>query len=104
MAKLVSMKRESYPEDIYQMTAYPGGLCLYLDDDQCEKLGIDKALKPGTEITVTAKALIVSSTENLERDKGEGNDVSLSLQITDLGLTVGGLIKNAAEILYGDGD
>ncbi len=102
MPKMVSMKRESTSEDIYQMSAYPGGLCLYLSDDQCEQLGIDKALKPGTEVTVSAKAIVVSSTENLARENGEGNDVSLSLQITDLGLTVGGLIKNAADVLYGD--
>lgn len=82
---------------------YPGGLSLYLDEDQCEKLGISKALKAGTEIGITAKAVVTSATESLERDGDDkGNDVSLSIQITDMGVKVAGVMRDAAKELYGD--
>lgn len=106
MAKLIDMKRESGDTgfDTYTPPNYPGGLCLYLDEDQCEALGIAKALKAGTQVTLQAKAIVTSSTESLERDGDDkGTDVSLSLQITDLGVTVQGVVRNAAEQLYGSG-
>ncbi|WP_369952275.1 capsid staple protein [Ralstonia syzygii] len=104
MGKMVSMKREAddlaYSE--WTPAAYPCGLCLYLDEEQCEALGIDKALKAGTQVTLQAKAIITSATESLERDGDDkGSDVSLSLQITDLGVTVQGVLRNAADVLYG---
>lgn len=104
MPKLVSVKRDTYPEDAYCMTSYPGGLCLWLSEDDCEKLGIAKALKPGTEVTISGKAIAVSSGENLAREPGEANDVTVSLQITDLGVTVNGMRKDAAKVLYGSND
>lgn len=103
MAKLTSMKREggdNYAE--YNPGQYPGGLCLYLDEDQCEALGISKALKAGTQVSISASAIVTSATESLERDGDDkGTDVSLSLQITDLGVTVQGVMRNAAKELYG---
>lgn len=104
---LTSMKRESDDEGLaycpdYKMPNFPYGLNIYLDEDQCEKLGIAKALKAGTEVTITARAIVVSSTESLERDNDDkGNDVSLSLQITDMGVKAGGMVRNAAAELYG---
>lgn len=102
------MKREAddmaYASE-WTPAAYPGGLCLYLDEDQCEALGISKALKAGTQITLQAKAIVTSATESLERDGDDpGNDVSLSLQITDLGVNVGAVVRNAAALLYGNDD
>ncbi|MFA6051555.1 MAG: capsid staple protein [Methylobacter sp.] len=100
-----SMKREADSDECcggWTPSNYPGGLCLYLDEDQCEKLGLTKALKAGTQVTLTAKAVITSSTESLERDGDDkGTDVCLSLQITDLGVNAQGVMKNAAEMLYG---
>ena len=83
---------------------YGYGLTLYLDEEQCEALGISKALKAGTQVTLQGIAIVTSATESLERD-GEhmGTDVSLSLQITELGLTANGTLKNAAQLLYGTG-
>lgn len=81
---------------------YPGGLSIWLNEDQCEALGITKALKPGTEVTLSAKAIVTTSSESLERDGDDkGNDVSLNLQIVELGATVGGVIRDAAQVLYG---
>lgn len=107
MAKMVSMKRDTgdtaYAE--WSPSAYPYGLCLYLDEEQCEALGIDKALKAGTQVTIQAKAIVTSATESLERDgDAKGIDVSVSLQITDMGVTVQGVLRNAAEMLYGSSE
>ena len=102
--KLISMKREAEGTEAYSSSSasYPYGLCLYLSEDQCEQLGISKALKPGTQLTISAKAIVVSSTESLERDGDDkGNDVSLNVQITDLGVQASGVVRNAAKDLYG---
>ena len=81
---------------------YPYGLCLSLDDDICEKLGISTALKPGTVLTIQASAVVTSATERLEDDGDDkGNDVSLQVQITDMGCQVNGTMRNAAAELYG---
>lgn len=83
---------------------YPGGLSIWLNEEQCEALGITKALKPGTELTLSAKAIVTSSSESLERDGDDkGNDVSINLQITELGATAGGVVRDAAQVLYGAG-
>ena len=97
--KLVNMKSDT---DDGSSASYPYGLCLYLSEDQCEALGISKALKPGTQLTISAKAIVTSATESLERDGDDkGNDVSLNVQITDLGVQANGVVRNAAAELYG---
>lgn len=87
---MVSMKME--PEvDSYSPPAYGYGLCLYLNDDQCEALGIKKALEAGSTVNLTAKATVVRSTQSVEMDKDDkGPDYSLELQITDMELRPSG--------------
>lgn len=102
--KLVSLKNANDDATCtpMQMEQYGYGLRIYLNDDACEALGIVKALRAGTQVTLSAKAIVVSSTESVEDDgDGAGNDISLSLQITDLGLEAGTVLRNAAQILYG---
>lgn len=101
---LTSMKKESdgldYPA--YVQGNYPGGLSIYIDEEQCDALGLTSAIKPGTEVSITAKGIVTRSTESVEADGDDkGNDVSLAVQITDLGLKVVGKISNAAKELYG---
>lgn len=103
--KMVNLKAEPR-EDLccpMPMEQYGYGLRVYLDCDACEKLGITKALRAGTEVTLQARAIVVSSTESIEgdRDEKEGTDISLSLQITDMGLNVGTVRRDAAAELYG---
>lgn len=103
--KLVNLKASS--EDgccaPMPMERYGYGLRIYLCDDDCEKPGITKAMRAGTEVALQAKAIVVSATESLEADGDDkGNDISVSLQITDMGLSVGGVLRNAAATLYGD--
>jgi hypothetical protein len=106
MPKLIDMKLEA--DERYDgmvccgSSNYPGGLAIWLNEDQCEALGITRALKPGTELTLSAKAIVTTSSESLERDGDDkGTDVSLNLQIIELGATVGGVVRGAAEVLYG---
>jgi hypothetical protein len=105
--KLINMKKE--PDDngddaCCSPSKFGYGLTLQLDEDQCEKLGIAKALNAGTQLTLQAIAVVISATESLERDGDDsGPDVSVSLQITELGLTTSGVLKSAAKLLYGTG-
>ena len=101
--KLVSLKNADQAETLasYPVEQYGYGLRLYLNDDQCEALGITKALRAGTTIKLQAQAVVVSSTESLEDDGDAGPDVSLSIQITDMGVEVGSVMRNAAQMLYG---
>lgn len=106
MAKLIDMKLDDGQSCEGMICCgsnnYPGGLTIWLNDDQCEALGITKALKPGTEVTLSAKALVTTSSESLERNGDDkGNDVSVSLQITELAATPGGMVRDAASVLYG---
>jgi len=105
--KLINMKKEQDGNGdmaYCRPEKYGYGLRLYLDEDQCEALGISKALKAGTQVTLQAISIVTSATESLERDGDDkGTDVSLSLQITELGLTTSGVLKNAAKLLYGTG-
>ena len=107
MAKLVNLKNEEDGNSLccmgdYQPSQYPYGLTISLNDEVCEALGITKALKAGSEVRLTARAIVTSSTESVADDADDkGNDVSVQLQITDLSLTPGGMVRNAAGELYG---
>ena len=99
--KLTNLKTELGETDCMPQAAYPYGLRLYLNCEQCEALGITKALAAGTSVTLQAKAIVVRSTQELETEADEaGPDISLELQITDLGLESGKVLTNAAALLY----
>ena len=88
---------------IPQTGKYGYGLRLCLNEDQCEALGITDPLRAGTVVSLQASAIVVAATESVEADGDDaGTDVSLSIQITDLGLKAQGQDSNAATLLYGD--
>jgi hypothetical protein len=101
--KLVNLKNDADDTTCcaMPMEQYGYGLRLYLDDDACEKLGITKPLAVGTQVVLQAKAIVVSSTASIDSDGDGGQDVCLSLQLTDLGLEASGVLRNAAQVLYG---
>jgi len=102
--KMVNLKAEPHDDMCcaMPMEQYGYGLRLYLNEEACEKLGIAKALRAGTEVTLSCNALVASATESLERPGDhKGSGVSLSLQITDMGLDVGSVRRDAAAELYG---
>lgn len=83
---------------------YPYGLCLYLDDETLEKLGITELPKVGTVMTLTAQVKVTSvrsSETQTEKSKGETDEntnSSVDLQITDMELQ--GVMKDLAKSLY----
>lgn len=87
--------------DCCKPNPYGYGLLIHLNDDQCEALGIKEPLRAGTTVKITALAFVQSMTESTEDDGDDaGNDISLSLQITDMDL-VGHSSSNIAQNLYG---
>lgn len=91
MAKLVSMKidrkaREKMmdaPTLATEGPQYPWGLSLSLEQESLKKLGLSVGeLEVGQEVSVIAKARVVSLSSN----QSEGNDKneSASLQLTDV--------------------
>lgn len=102
---LASMKREADSGFAdYNPNQYGYGLQISLNDDQCEALGITKALRAGQQVTLRGMAVVVSSTESIESDgDSTGPDICLSLQITDLEVKAQGTANaaKAAAMLYG---
>lgn len=78
---------------------YPYGLCIRLDDDALEKLGMTALPAIGTEMMVMAK-VVVKSTSAYSRQGGEDHK-EIELQITDLEIGAVSASKDAAGALYG---
>jgi hypothetical protein len=79
---------------------YPYGLCIHLHDDSLEKLGITSLPKVGSEMTITAK-VFVKSTSAYNTQKGE-SEMSMDLQITDMEISPAQSSSSQASMLYGD--
>ena len=68
-------------------SAYPYGLRIYLNDDNCEALGVKGPITAGTVLTIAARVVVVGCHDTAEADGDDtGNDISLDLQITDMAL------------------
>lgn len=103
---LINMKskpeREEMPGEIERdEPRYPYGLCISLGKDELEKLGITALPKVGGEMMIHAKAMIKST--SAYETQGEGTDMRVELQITDMeiGQTDNARNENRAEALYG---
>ena len=98
-AKLVSMKRtkedkrgdqlETAPAEA-MVPDFPWGLCIHLDKDELEKLGIKEPPKVGTVLMLAAKVQVTRVSQSASTDRGGEEQRSVDLQITDLGLGAGG--------------
>lgn len=77
---------------------YPWGLSLNLDNDSLDKLGLGLP-DVGAEYQVVARAKVTSVSSN--DSEGGSKNRSVSLQITDLGVSAGGSDGKAAEVLFG---
>lgn len=75
---------------------YPYGLCISLDTDSLNKLGLTELPEIGTVLTLLAR-VEVTSVSQYERSDGKNRDVSL--QITDMELKKEGAAPNA-QFLY----
>ncbi len=103
---MISMKQEAEREEMpgeieYDEPMYPYGLCLSLEQDQMEKLGITALPSVGTEMTITAK-VFVKGTSAYETQGSK--DMSMQLQITDMEIGASDKAPTAersATLLYG---
>jgi hypothetical protein len=104
--KLVSMKRaDDGDADCmpYSAPNFGYGLSISLNEDQCEALGITKAMAAGSKVTVQAMGIVTSTNERVsDEPDASGTDLSIVIQLTDLGLQQQGKASNAAAILFGD--
>lgn len=80
---------------------YPWGLCISLDNETLNKLGVTTPPVGGV-VTITANAIVKSTSE---RQDDDGTYRRAELQITDmaLGPASGEAPKTAAQTLYGEG-
>mgnify|MGYP003624519999 CR=1 FL=1 len=98
---MINMKKtEEMPEEYEDMDepSYPYGLCITLDAEQLNKLGINTLPAVGGEMMIKAMAY-VKSTSAYETQGGQ--DMSMKLQITDIDLSGMDRQKNQAEGMYG---
>ena len=101
---MINMKRaperEEMPGEIEKdEPRYPYGLCISLEKEDMDKLGLGNLPKVGTEILFMAKA-VVKSTSAYETQGG--NDMRVELQITDMEMKADQNERNnaAASMLY----
>jgi hypothetical protein len=77
---------------------YPYGLCLSLGKEELAKLGITTLPAVGTEMTITAKSFVKSTSAY---DEGGEKSMNVSLQITDMEIGAAQNKTEAATLLYG---
>lgn len=81
---------------------YGYGLTINISREQCEALGITKALTAGTVVRIDALAYVASSTSSVSDDDDDnGTEVSMVLQITDMGLDTSRTPADMAKRLFG---
>jgi hypothetical protein len=102
---MINMKqapeREEKPGEVeMDEPKYPYGLCINLDKDQLDKLGITALPQVGATMMITAKAY-VKSTSAYETQGGK--DMSIGLQITDMEIGAAKTQSDQASMLYGEG-
>lgn len=113
MPKLVNMKidpakeKEKYAakeSTLVEQPRYPYGLCIHLDDDVMQRLGMKSLPEVGKPIMVHAMADVTSVSENeySEPDGKTEKRQSVTIQITDLALTKPEDIPDTAKVLYQD--
>lgn len=98
MAREASEAEESYPTP--EQSKYPYGLCIHLDDDTLQKLGITTPPPAGASMLLQAQVMVTSTgSEVMLGGEVEGR---LTLQITDMELSMPA--KAASNVLWGDND
>lgn len=101
---MINMKqkaeREEMPGEVeMDEPKYPYGLCINLDKEQLDKLGITALPQLGAQMTIMAKAY-VKSTSAYETQGGK--DMSIGLQITDMEIGASKTQSDQATMLYGE--
>lgn len=95
---MINMKETRKPDTLLSeccstdQPEYPYGLCLSLNSDTLDRLGMTELPEIGTVLTLHAR-VEVTSVSQYERADGKNRDVSL--QITDMDLNQEGAAPNA---------
>lgn len=81
---------------------YPWGLCLTLNDDSLDKLGMDKLPEIGTKMRLVAMVEVTGVSASTYQGAEEKRS-SVDLQVTDMSIDDGGAdtMSRAADTLYG---
>jgi hypothetical protein len=91
--KMVSMKRTADDKRGDEMAGpsieatapdYPYGLCLRMDKDELDKLGIKDLPKVGTKMMMMAKVKVTRVSQSAA--EGADDETNVEYQITDIGL------------------
>jgi hypothetical protein len=101
---MANMKTSESEISEYKPNPYGYGLCINLSEDQVEALGLkNNPPAAGSTVGLRAIAQIIRVEQNADVDgDGDGIDVCLALQITDLEVTPGAMTSSsAATSLYG---
>jgi hypothetical protein len=106
MMAMIDMKQPAQREEMpgeYEADEprYPYGLCITLGKDELEKLGITALPKVGTEMMLHAMVYVKST--SAYQTQGEGEKMSMELQITEMGIHADQQARNddASTMLYG---
>ena len=101
---MINMKRAPEREEMLgeiekDEPRYPYGLCISLEKEDMDKLGLSNLPKVGTEVSFMAKA-VVKGTSAYETQGG--SDMRVELQITDMEMKADQTERNnaAASMLY----
>jgi hypothetical protein len=99
--KMAAEKAKEYDKETMSgdKPEYPYGLCLNLEAEQLEKLGITELPAVGAKMMLHANAYVKTVSEYSTQD---GTDRRVELQITELDVRPGEG-KDPAEIMYGQG-
>lgn len=90
--KMISMKRSAADKKADAMEQapieargpdYPYGLCIHMDGDELEKIGIKELPKIGEEWVIVCKCLVTRVSQDASSTREEYK--SVDLQITDIG-------------------
>lgn len=100
--KLVSMKldpkEQKQEADLsYKAPSFPYGLCIELNDDSLDKLGIDKLPDVDDTMIMTARVTVSNTGANATAD---GESKRMSLQITEMSLGPDAKESDASDKLY----
>lgn len=91
-----------------ELPKYPYGLCIYLDDETLEKLGLTQLPKVGSTMQLTAMVRVTGTRSNeiqTEKEPGESAEntsSSVDLQITAMELGSSQNTQSTASLLYGE--
>ncbi len=103
--KIVSMKidpnsaeEKAEPQSMMEKPDYPYGLCVNIDEDGMEALGMSKLPKVGDVFQLAGLGKVVSVNQSADENSDRS---SFSIQITDLGLEKSG--KKISATLYDSG-